>query len=126
VVISATYTGEKAVITGAPYTNLGGALLAEPVNWLVQVTPGVLDAGDYAAAPAGGVTVVAASGESFYAFSFNAVDIVRQQLTMPNIGIRFRFAAATNNDDTADYEQLGPDPGFPLTVPSLQITYAVP
>jgi hypothetical protein len=126
VVISATYVSEKAVLVGTPYTDLGGALLAEPVNWLVQVTPGVLDSGDFAAAPAGGVTVVAASGPSFFGFSFNAVDIVRQQLTMPNIGIRFRFATATNNDDAADIEQLGPDPFFPLTVPSLQITYAVP
>jgi hypothetical protein len=123
VVISATYTGEKVVAGGTPYTDLGGALLAEPVSWLVQVTPGVLDAGDYAAPALGGVTVVAASGPGF-TFSFNAVDIVRQQLTMPNIGIRFRFAAATNNDDFADYEVIGPT--FGLAVPSLQITYAVP
>jgi len=126
VVISATYVSEKAVLFGAPYTDLGGALLAEPVSWLVQVTPGVLDAADFGAPALGNVTVVAASGPSFFGFSFNAVDIVRQQTAMPNIGIRFRFAAATNNDDAPDFEELGPDPFFPLTVPSLQITYAVP
>jgi hypothetical protein len=125
VVISSTYTGEK-VWTGNPYAALGGALLAEPVSWLVQVTPGVLDAADYAAPALGNVTVVAASGLSFFAFSFNAVDIVRQQTALPNIGIRFRFASPGNNDGNDDLEEIGPDPGFPLTVPSLQITYAVP
>jgi hypothetical protein len=124
VVISASYTGEKAVLAGAPYTALGGALLAEPVSWLVQVTPGVLDAADFAAPALGNVTVLAASGPSFFGFSFNAVDIVRQQTAMPNIGIRFRFASPGNNDGADDVELIGP--GFGLTVPSLQITYAVP
>jgi hypothetical protein len=123
VVISATYTGEKAAL-GAPYTSLGGALLAEPVSWLVQVTPGVLDATDFAAPALGNVTVLAASGPSAFTFSFNAVDIVRQQRDMPNIGIRFRFPSPGNNDGIDDLELIGPVGG--LTVPSLQITYAVP
>jgi len=124
VIISATYTGEKSVAAGDPYADLGGALLAEPVSWLVQVTPGVLDAADFAAPAMGGVTVLAASGPSFFTFSFNAVDIVRQQAALNNIGIRFRFASNTNNDDDEDSEATGP--GVGLTVPSLQVTYAVP
>ncbi|MCS7174052.1 MAG: Ig-like domain-containing protein, partial [Armatimonadetes bacterium] len=59
VIISATYTGEQAVLGGNPYVDLGGALLVEGVNWLVSVTPGVLDATDFGA-PAVGPTVLAA------------------------------------------------------------------
>ncbi|MDR7417241.1 MAG: Ig-like domain-containing protein [Armatimonadota bacterium] len=123
VIISATYTGEKGIGGGNPYTALGGALLVEGVNWLVSVTPGVLDSGDFGA-PAVGPTVVAASGPSFFTFSFNAAGIVDAQRALPNIGLRFRFANNTNNDDAPDFELTGP--GVGLTVPSLQITYAVP
>ncbi len=124
VIISATYTGEKAIAPpGTPYLDLGGALLVEGVNWLVSVTPGVLDAADFAATPVG-PPVMAASGPSFFTFSFNMPDIVYAQRALPNIGIRFRFASNTNNDDDPDFEVTGP--GVGLTVPSLQITLAVP